>query len=123
MIVIGLSPDGFALWLHATHGTEDRHCAIEYAQASFDFDGEIDVSRRVNDVDSITAVPVPVTHRGSARNRDTALLLFGHPVHRRSAVVNLADAVSPPGEEQDTLRRRRFSGINVRHDTNVTHLC
>src|SRR5690606_1390212 len=58
--------------------------------------------------------------RGRGRlDRDAALLLLLHPVHRRGAVVHLADLVALAGVEQDALRRRRLAGVDVRHDAEV----
>ena len=50
-ILVGLPPDGFRLRLHAGHGVENRDRAIEHAQRALHFGREIDVARRVDDVD------------------------------------------------------------------------
>jgi len=42
-----------------------------------------------------------------------------HPVHRRGAVVHLADLVAHAGVEQDALGRGGLAGIDVRHDAEV----
>ena len=57
------------------------------------FDGEVDVARRVDDVD---AVVLPETGRGGRGDRDAALLLLRHPVHGGLAVVDFADLVLLP---------------------------
>src|SRR5690606_19314635 len=59
--------------------------------------------------------------RGGRRrlDRDAALLLLLPPVHRRGAVVHLADLVALAGVEQDALRRRGLAGVDVRHDAEV----
>jgi hypothetical protein len=62
----------------------------------------------------------PKAGRRRGRNRDTAFLLLGHPVHRRSAIVNFADFMGNSGIEQDALGSCRFARINVRHNTDVS---
>jgi hypothetical protein len=52
-------------------------------------------------------------------NRDAALLLLLHPIHRRGAFVHFADAMSDAGVKQNPLRRCGLAGIDVRHDSNV----
>ena len=60
---------------------------------ALDLDREVDVARRVDDVD---AVIVPEAGRRGRGDRDAALLLLLHPVHRRGAFVHLADLVGLP---------------------------
>src|SRR5205807_7078392 len=50
---------------------------------------------------------------------DAALLLLLHPVHRRGAVVHLADLVVYAGVEQDALGGRGLAGVDVRRDADV----
>src|SRR5579862_6204865 len=38
-IAIGLTPDGFGLWLDAGHAAKHGDGSVEHAQGSFDFDG------------------------------------------------------------------------------------
>ncbi|EYR64418.1 hypothetical protein N866_11445 [Actinotalea ferrariae CF5-4] len=74
---------------------------------------------RVDDVDLVAG---PVAGRRGRRDRDAALLLLLHPVHRRGTVVRLTDLVVDPGVEQDPLGGRRLAGIDVRHDADVADL-
>jgi hypothetical protein len=46
------------------------------------------------------------------------LFLF-HPVHRRGAFMNFADLMDFARVEKDAFGRCRFTGIDVRHDSNV----
>src|SRR5690606_4216455 len=78
--------------------------------------GEIDVARRVDDVDPVV---VPEAGRRRRRNGDPALLLLLHPVHGGGALMDLADLVGPAGVIQDSLGRRRLPGIDVGHDADV----
>jgi hypothetical protein len=84
-----------------------------------DLDGEVDVSRRIDDVDAVVA---PLAGRGGRGDRDAALLLLLHPVHRRGALVDLADLVGPPRVIEDALGRRRLARIDVGHDPDVPGL-
>ena len=53
VILGGLPPDGFGLRLHAGDAVENRDRAIEHAQGTFHFRREINVTRRVDDVDAL----------------------------------------------------------------------
>ena len=48
-----------------------------------------------------------------------ALLLLFHPVHRGSALVDLADLVGAAGVVEDALGRRRLAGVDMRHDPDI----
>ena len=50
-VLVGLPPDGFALGLDAFAGAEDDHAAVEHAQAPLHLGREVDVARRVDQVD------------------------------------------------------------------------
>ena len=116
VVLVGLTPDGLRLGLDAGDGVEQRDRAVEHAQRALDLDREIDVAGRVDDVDPM---PLPLGRRGRGGDRDAALLLLFHPVHRRGAVVDLADLVRAPGVVEDALGRRRLAGVDVRHDPDV----
>ena len=122
-VLVGLTPNGLRLRLDAADGAEDGYGAVEYAEAALDLDREIDVTRRIDDVDAVLGQGLihapPETGRGGRRDRDAALLLLLHPVHDRSTVVNLADLVGDTRVEKDTFSRRRLAGIDVRHDANI----
>src|SRR6266513_1176405 len=118
-VLVRLTPDGLGLGLDARHRVEDRHGAVEDAERALHLDGEVHVARSVDDVDP--AVP-PEAGRRRRRDRDAALLLLDHPVHRRRALVHLADLVRTPGVVEDALRRRRLAGVDVGHDADVARL-
>ena len=116
-VLVGLTPHLFRLWLYAVHRVEYRNRAVEHAKRAFHLSREIHVAGRINNVDANIA---PGTRRRRGGNRDAALLLLLHPVHRRSAFVDLADAVRPARIEQDALGRRGLPGVDVRHDPDVS---
>ena len=117
-ILVGLAPHRLGLRLDAADRAEDCDRAVEDAQRALDFDREIDVSRRVDNIDAIVA---PEAGGGSRRDRDAALLLLHHPVHRRSAFVHLTNFVIDAGVEEHALSGGGFAGIDVGHDADIAH--
>ena len=118
-VLVGLAPHGLGLRLDAGDGVEQRDRAVEDAQRALDLDREVDVAGGVDDVHPVVG---PVGGGGRGGDRDPALLLLGHPVHRRGALVDLAELVRAPRVEQDALGGRRLAGVDVRHDPDVAGL-
>src|SRR5207302_1406767 len=83
---------------------------------ALDLGREVDVPGRVDDVDPD---PSPDARRRGRRDRDAALLLLDHPVHRRGAFVDLAELVVDARVIQDALGRRRLARVDVGHDADV----
>ncbi len=73
----------------------------------------------VNDVDLVVLPEAGGCSRGDGNS--TLLLLF-HPVHGGSTVVHLTDLVSDTCVIQDSLSGGCLTGVNVRHDADVTNL-
>ena len=119
VVLVGLTPDGLGLRLHAMHGVEDHQSAIQDAQRSLDLGREVHVSGRVDDVDA--AVP-PVARGGRRHDGDAALTLLRHPVHLGRAIVNDANAMDASRIEEDALGRGRLAGIDVGDDADVASL-
>ena len=117
VVFVGLTPDGLGLRLDALIAVEHAYRAVEHAQRPLDLDGEVDVARRVDDVEALV---LPEGGRRGGRDGDAALLLLLHPVHRRGAVVDFADLMRLAGIVEDALSRRRLPGINVSHDAEIT---
>ena len=115
-VFVGLAPDRLRLRLDALVAVEHAHRAVEHAQAALDFDGEVDVAGRVDDVEALVMPESGGRGRGDG---DAALLLLLHPVHGRSAVVHFADLMRLAGIIEDALGRRRLSGIDVGHDAEI----
>ena len=115
-VLVGLAPDGLGLRLDAGDRVENGDRAVEDAQAALHLDGKVHVPGRINNVDPMVA---PERRRRSRRDRDAALLLLRHPVHRRRALVHLAHLVGPPSVVEDALRRRGLARVDVRRDPDV----
>ncbi len=124
VVLVGLTPHGFRLRLHATDGAQDEDGTVEHAQRALNFDGEVDVPRGVDDVEAVLRQglvhALPERGGGSGLDRDATLLLLLHPVHGGGAVVHFTDLVALAGVEQDALGRGGLAGIDVSHDAEVT---
>ena len=119
VVPVGLAPDGLGLRLDAGDAVEDGDRAVEHAQAALHLDRKVHVPGRIDDVDAEIA---PKRRRGSRRDRDAALLLLRHPVHRRGALVHLARLVDAAGVVEDPLGRRGLARVDVGHDPDVPDL-
>ena len=115
-VAVGLAPDGLGLRLDAGDRVEDGNRAVEDAEAPLHLDGKVHVPGRIDDVDPMIA---PLRGRRRRRDRDAALLLLRHPVHRRGALVHLAHLVGAAGVVEDPLGRRRLARVDVGHDPDV----
>src|SRR5690606_3919074 len=49
-IFVGLTPHGLGLRLHTGRTTQHHHSTIQYTQRAFNFNGEVDVPRGIDDV-------------------------------------------------------------------------
>jgi len=104
------------LGLHAGHGVERDHAAVEHAQAALDLGGEVDVAGRVDQVDLVALPRVGGRRRGDG---DALLAFLRLRVHRSRAVVHLARLVDDAGVEQDALGHGRLAGVDVGDDADV----
>ena len=117
MIMVSLSPYSLGLRLNAALGTQDSDAAVENAQRALNLNGEVNVTRSVNNVNTgIT----PVAGGGRRGDGYTSLLLLNHPVHGSSTLVSLTYLVVDTGVKQNTFGRSGFTGVNVSHDTDIS---
>src|SRR6266568_2545946 len=116
-VLVGLAPDGLGLRLDAVHAVEAGDRAVEDAQRPLDLDREVDVAGGVDDVDAVLA---PEGGGRGGGDGDAALALLLHPVHDGGALMDLANLVRDAGVEEDSLGRGRLTGIDVRHDADVS---
>jgi len=125
LILVRLTPYGFGLRFDAALCAERCNRAVEYAQRALYFYGEVNVSRGVDDVYSallalgLTASR-PVAGGSGGSNCNSALLFLYHPVHGCGTVVRFADFVIYTGVVQNTFGSGGFSGVDVRHNTDVS---
>ncbi len=115
-VAVGLAPDRLGLRLDARDAVEHHDRAVEHAKAALDLDRKVHVPGRVNQVDSIV---LPEARRGGGGDGDPPLLLLLHPVHRRRALVDLAELVDLLRVEEDPLGHRGLAGVDVRDDPDV----
>src|SRR6185503_12841572 len=102
------------------YAVEHGNRAVEDSQRTFDFHGEVDVTRSIDNIDAmINAASFPVAGGRSAGNCDTALLLLLHPVHRRRTLVYLANLVRDTRVVKDTFGGGGLTGIDVGHDADI----
>ena len=73
--------------------------------------------RRIDDID---LKAFPLGRRRRTCNRNAARLFLRQKIHRRLTVVDFADFVNFFRIVEDALGRRRFAGVDMRHDTKVT---
>src|SRR5258708_101257 len=117
-VLVGLAPHRLRLRLHARDSVEYGDRAVEHAQAALHFGREIDVARRIDDVDGDVA---PFASCSGGGDGNAALLLLLHPVHDGGAFVDLTDLVGTPGVIEDAFSRSGLAGIDVGHDADVPH--
>ena len=118
LVLLGLAPNLFGLRLHAADRTVESNSAVEDAERALHLGREVDVS---GSVDQRQAVVAPLNARRGGLNRDAALLLLHHEVHRRGAVMHLADLVVLARIVENTLRGGRLATVDVGHDAEVAH--
>ena len=115
-VTLHLAIDGDRLRLHAGHGTEHEHRAVEHAERPLDLDGEVDVARRVDDVDLLV---FPVDRGGGRGDRDPSFLLQLHVVHHRPLTLDLLDHVGAAGVVQDALGECGLARVDVGGDADI----
>src|SRR5205085_1836900 len=98
------------LGLDALLGVEDDHAAVQDAEAALDLGGEVDVARRVDEVD---AAVLPGEGDARAVDGNAAVLLLGVVVGVGGAGVDLAQAVLGAGVVEDVFGGGGLAGVDV----------
>ena len=119
VVLSSLTPHLLGLRLNAFLTVEDGDGTIENTEGTLNLNGEVNVTRGVDDVDLVV---VPEAGHGSGGNGDAAFLLLCHPVSGGRTVVGLAHLTVDTGVEENTLGGRRLTSIDVGHDADVTDL-
>ena len=117
IIAVGLTPNGFSLWLHTGHRFENRNRAVQNTQRTFHFHCKVHVPRGINQIDTMVA---PETCRCRRSNCNTTFLFLFHPIHCRGAVMHFANFICFSGIEQNTFRSCGFTGIDVCHNADIS---
>jgi hypothetical protein len=117
-IVIGLPPNSFALRLNPLDPGKDDYGAIQHPQASFNFGGEINMARRI---DQIYLMVVPAKRRSGGGNRYAPLSFIVSEVHDGFTVVHLANFMGLPGVEKEPFRCCCFARIDMSYDPDISY--
>ena len=115
-VFVRLPPDRFALGFDPFAGTEHHHRAIEHPQAAFHLGREIDVPRRIEQIDRHV---FPRKRDAGGVNGDAAFLLFGIAIRLRRSLVDFAHAMLRAGQKQHPLGDGCLAGIDVGDDADV----
>ncbi len=125
MVALHLAVDGHRLALHAADGAEHEDGAVQHAQAAFHFDGEIDVARRIDQIDLVIDPwrIVPMHGGGGAGDGNSAFALQIHVVHGRAPfALHFLNAVNAAGVEQNALAERGFARVDVGRNADVSQI-
>ena len=111
---------GKRLRLNALRRVHDEHRAFACGKRARDLIVEVDVTRRVDQVEHVgLAVGMVIEHaHGGRLDRDAALALDVHGVQKLLLHVALGDGV---GQLHHAVRERRFAVVDVRNDRKVTN--
>src|SRR5690606_10744663 len=122
-VLVGLTPYGLGLGLYTRSATEHHHGAVQHAQGALYFNGEVNVTGGVDNVDAAFLVlllgALPEGGNGSGGNGDTALALVSHPGSGTGTVMGLADLVVHASVIQDPFRGCAFARLDVRASTDI----
>ena len=124
LVLVSLTPYGFGLGFNAALCAESCDCAIEYAERTFNFYGEVNVSRGIDDVYTALiglglAGTNPVAGGCCGRYGNAALLFLNHPVHGGLAIVNFTDFVSSAGVVKYTFGSSCLARIDMGHNADI----
>ena len=106
------------LCLNSLGSIHHKDGAIAGCKASRYLVIKIDMSRGVDEID-VGIFPANFVDRTA--DRDPALALLIHKIHRGLSVVDFRNAIRTPRIEQDAFTDRRLAGIDVRHDANIAY--
>ena len=103
--------------LNAAGTAEHADATIENLQRTVNLDGEVNVTRGIDDVELVL---VPEAGGGSGLNGDPALCFLFHEVRRCCAFVNFTDFVDFTGELQNSFSGGGFASIDVSEDADIS---
>ena len=118
-----LPPDGFALGLDPLDGRKHHHRPVQHPQRPLDLGREIDVARRIDEIDhQRTPVGIfPATSDRRRDDRDSPLALLVEIVGGGVPLVDIPHPVDLAGVIQDPLGGRRLARVDVRNDADIAN--
>ena len=127
MVFVGLAPDGFGLGLNPRAGIKNDDAPIENTKRALDLGGKVDVTRSVDNVETMFVFVKrigkdggPESGDGGRDDGDSPLALLIHPVHDGVAFVDVTDLIGLAGVEKDPLGSGSLARIDVGNDTDVS---
>ena len=119
-VTVSLPPNRFRLRFHAVDRRKQQHQAIQYAHGTLDLNREIDMPRRVDDIDDMQMTrPTPFGLRRRRSNSDTALAFLPKVVHNGIARMYFSNAVRLARIKENPFGERRLSCVNMGCETDV----
>jgi hypothetical protein len=104
------------LRLHALHGGDDEHRAVEHAQHTLDLRNEVGMARRVDQID----VQVVERERRDGRpDGDAPLPLQLQGIGLRRTQIDAADLVDDTSGVKELLGESCLTGVYMRQDSQV----
>src|SRR5690606_4807984 len=116
VVLIRLTPNGFALRFDPFARAKDYDRAVEHAQAALDLGGEVDVARRIEQVDGDV---LPRKRHAGRIDGDAALLLFWIAIGFGRPFIDLSDAMLRAAVKQHALGNRGLASVDVGDNTDV----
>ena len=124
LVLVSLMPNGLRLRLYAALCAEYGYGTVQNAQGALYLYGKVNVARGVDDVDTMLRELMsragPVAGGSCGGDGDTTLLLLLHPVHGSGTVMGIADLMVYTGVIQNTLGGSGLTGVDVRHDADIS---
>ena len=125
MIFVRLTPNRFGLGLYAAFRAKCCNRAVQNAQRTLYLYGKVNVSRSVYNVYTALVLlrlsaSCPMAGSSGGSNGNSAFLFLYHPVHSCRAVVGFAYLMVYTGVKQNTFGSGCFTGVYVRHNTDVS---
>ena len=117
-IFICLTPYGLTLRLHPTYSTKDYNSTIKNAKRSLNLSGKINMSRRIDDINSVI---IPECCRCSGRDCNSSFFLLLHPVHSGSTLMNFTHPVNTTGVIKYAFGSCSLTGINVCQNADISN--
>jgi len=111
---LGLLPNRLRLGFNSSHSIKHDEDRIHDPHATSNFRSEVDVARRVQDLQRRVTPPHP--DRG-ALDRNASRLLLRQPVRRRRAFIYGTLSPSSTRFEEDSLGQGGLAGVHVCHDS------